>query len=1298
MNSSISNYAVWPWRVSLTPYCARRWFASLFRFVLLFAAVHPWDSLCQNASPAPDAAKVQDARDKIQRLNDAVINSTSALNLANNYASELKSLADPSSDKGDFIARAQTINEKLKTIIGSNLQRELADRGAAIKTATDAMPTCDKTTLGSDVAEMCTKATADAQTRQSDLDGSKTSLGDALNGIGPYFKTSLDDPSKQLDQLDTMWSSPNDLPADVFATSIPTFTKSCSAFMSVSQLKSSVYALLTTLKADTTTSSDVDTVLKSLSDKLKAESLKVDAILVAIQKTAEDKTKKVSDSVTAVAATPIASAQAASDAATEASKAVRGMVTALTAWPDLEADIKSCGGGDLIHLAKLREGIKALQSSKATLQEKLSILNDALVGDPNQFTEEAVPLFFYTEVEKLMRSLNERTDWAGGNSAAATVAASQRELLLDAESRVTQARGEVADLQFELAKLQEQKRQADAATSLLALQSQKASVTKKSTDSNLTHATDEFNQAQAESEADPTNAAKSTRLQKATEKKNTATAKATDATAKESDAKTKVSDAQAQQTAASADKDSLTARIDLATSKLGDAQRNMEEMQRSAYRAALTESDAFAAARDQTPYLDGPALSTSPDPVKRVIMRGYPDRNLILLRGKPEDIAVVKRVIAAFDIPAPQARLTLWSFEISAELSKGFLWFKKPADRLNDATAIVDHSLSVTRTQIADAKTSLRESVNKGVSEAETGGITAASVCTQLDMPQELYARLIPSEQARWRRFRYYTPAALIQAGVNMWSADSFKNAVLPDPAATTTVGEALMVLALSCEKNRNGSYRNFQAQTGKCFKGTAQVLGVPPACSLQGDTTAQQRDALDEREKALDERTRKLEEERSKFDKERSELTENCKSQLKDCQDHLGASGAQPTSMEQCSDPKINGDFGLIDEPNPVLIVSEGITDMQLEIVRALRAGATKKILRDLQSLRDQIGKPEEDYHNFRSQRSSANFTSSQVRECKVRVSAIESLYNRYNRLVNTRFRILYPTEFRDFQLVPDREDFAIHVKLQSAQAWQKIAEAGPRVAAADEMLKVMMGRLEDDLDGEYIQPMLKNVRRELVKQGLTVGIVQRTSVLATNRLKARVDPKGMYDLSVGEQQDLLAGIGQLASIYMSAQTGGPLAAFGSLNSLNQKQEQHIYGVTSGNKFEVTPIFDPSGQALRFKFDYVSNSLVRNPKGTVDPSMPSIRHTVNTEVQLSNLEIREISRYESSAKLGIPTRYSGGIPILTDIPGLKPIPLIGWFVRRGGSNAEVQQSVIFGQTAIYPTIGSIVELLQTGN
>jgi hypothetical protein len=1288
----------------------------------------------QTGLPTPDPAKVQDALDKIKKLNESVNASTPALIHAKTYIPALQSLTDPSSDAGDFTARAEAIDKELKAIDANQLT-ELSERSADLQKALDAMPSCDKAVLGDDVAASCTTASTDGQARKSDLDSAKTSLTDQLNGVGPYFKTSLDGPSKDLGKLDTLWSTPNDLPAADFATSAQTFKDSCDAYQTAKNLKARIYrSLKTLLKADDVTSNDADAALTALSDKLKEEAGKVSAIFGAFQKTADYNTAKVSDSTAAVAATPIASAQSASDAATAANTTANGIAAALVAWPDLLGSIKSCSSVDSVHLAQLREAVKGVQDSHKKLREKLSDLNDALVGDPNQFTEEAVPLFFYTEVEKLMRSLSERTDWAGGNSTAVTVANSQRELLLDSEGRVEQARGEVADLQFDLAKLQEQQRQADAATSLLSLQSQNASRIKKQSDSNLLHATDQYNKAEADSAADPTNAAKKTVLQKATDNKNTATTKAADATTKESDAQSKEKDARARQTSANADKDSLSARIELAKTKLEDAQRNMADLQRSAYRAALTESDAFAAARDQTPFLESPALSTSPDPVKRVIMRGYPDRNLILLRGKPDDIAVVKRIIADFDRPAPQARLTLWSTEISAELSKGFLWFKRPADKLNDATAIVDEHLGLARGEMASAAMILRQSVNKAVSETETKGTTTASTCTHIDMPRDLYKGLDPSEQARWRRFRFYSPAVLIQAGLNMGSTDSFRNAVLPDPAATTTVGEALMILSLSCEGNRKQVFKEFLKNTSRavdelrdhlaklsngnseddnernpgvkqnsnqlhCFPGTAEVLEIPSECKPSDETVRQS--AEDKRlaeEKAEFVRQKKFDEDKRVLDRSIVESTEECTDQLEKCQKAWDSKRPQTTSPGECADPKTDGTKGKKDEPFLQLSDHEGITDQQLEIVRALRAGAGRKVLTEMDALRAQISKVENRFYAYKSKRGFSTYTDAEALTCNTLRAEVETIYNRYNRLVNTRFRTLYPNDYTDFQLVSKREDFSERVKQQSAASWQKLTEAGPRVAAADEMLKRMMSRLEDDLDQQYVQPMLKKLRSDVIRQGLTVGIIQRTSVLATNRLKARVDPKGMYDLSVGEQQDLLASAGQLASIYLSAQTGGALGAFGSLNSLNQKQEQHIYGVTTGSKFEVTPIFDPSGQALRFKFDYVSNSLVRNPKGTVDPVMPSIRHTINTEVQLSNLEIREISRYESNAKLGIPTRYYGGIPLLTDIPGLKPIPLIGWFVRRAGSNAEVQQSIVFGQTTIYPTIGSIVDLLQTGN
>jgi hypothetical protein len=274
----------------------------------------------------------------------------------------------------------------------------------------------------------------------------------------------------------------------------------------------------------------------------------------------------------------------------------------------------------------------------------------------------------------------------------------------------------------------------------------------------------------------------------------------------------------------------------------------------------------------------------------------------------------------------------------------------------------------------------------------------------------------------------------------------------------------------------------------------------------------------------------------------------------------------------------------------------------------------------------------------------------------------------------------------------VNDALDY-INKKLNASAKYSKT-----RHAAADEMLKEMTIAVEDDLARLFIQPMIRNLRKRLISEAkVNVGILQRESLLATNRGKARIDPRASAQLAVGEEEDILSGVQQLAQLYGAIQSGGALAFFGALQKQPREQQPEIYALTTGNKFEVTPIFDPSGQALRFKFDFVGTSHVQEPNGTTNPQLPQIeRHTVNTEVQLTNLETREISRFESDARLGLPTRYWGGLPILKDIPYVRPwVPLVGWFVRKAGSNAVAQQSVIFGQTTIYPTIDPIVDLLQ---
>jgi hypothetical protein len=253
-------------------------------------------------------------------------------------------------------------------------------------------------------------------------------------------------------------------------------------------------------------------------------------------------------------------------------------------------------------------------------------------------------------------------------------------------------------------------------------------------------------------------------------------------------------------------------------------------------------------------------------------------------------------------------------------------------------------------------------------------------------------------------------------------------------------------------------------------------------------------------------------------------------------------------------------------------------------------------------------------------------------------------------------------------------------------------------RVAAADGMLDVYIKAFEDDVDREFVQPMLHDLRERLRKNGVGLGVIQRTSVLATNRLVARVDPRASAELAVGEETNIIQALQQLSQLFLAGQTGGLPGVLGTFKSqTNDERPPEIYGITSGNAFQVTPIFDPTGQALRFKFDFVDTTLVREPKGTINPRLPRVeRHTVNTEVQLSNMEIREVSRFESNAKIGLPTTYAGGLPLLKDLPGFRQIPIIGWFIRRGGKNAVSQQSLIFAQTTMSPTIGDILDLLDT--
>jgi hypothetical protein len=388
-----------------------------------------------------------------------------------------------------------------------------------------------------------------------------------------------------------------------------------------------------------------------------------------------------------------------------------------------------------------------------------------------------------------------------------------------------------------------------------------------------------------------------------------------------------------------------------------------------------------------------------------------------------------------------------------------------------------------------------------------------------------------------------------------------------------------------------------------------------------------------------------------------------------------------------------------------------EGLSSMQLEIVHAAEKLGIQRATMQLRRLLSEIDEIEKEKDAIGEELSRISGTEQAEERSRLRLRTIQREAKRRN-LVRQVLTLsewlknrtgLTPNlntqeKLQDVRTVRNADLKELQGFAEAAYSLNPLRTANPRVAAADQMLKEIIIAVEDDIERIFTQRMLNRLRRKITREkiGVGVGVMQRTSVLATNRLLARVDPSASAQLAPDETTNILQGVQQLAQIVLTTQTGGALGFLGALDKQPREAPPEIYGINSGNTFQVTPIFDPSGQALRFKFDFVGMTRIQEPNGTTSRQLPRIeRHTVNTEVQLSNLEIREISRFESNARLGRPTEYLGGLPVVKDIPKVRPyLPLLGWFIRKGGKAAVIQESLIFGQTTMYPTISDIMGLL----
>ncbi len=291
---------------------------------------------------------------------------------------------------------------------------------------------------------------------------------------------------------------------------------------------------------------------------------------------------------------------------------------------------------------------------------------------------------------------------------------------------------------------------------------------------------------------------------------------------------------------------------------------------------------------------------------------------------------------------------------------------------------------------------------------------------------------------------------------------------------------------------------------------------------------------------------------------------------------------------------------------------------------------------------------------------------------------------------------------------------------------------------ANIDNYIKRLTTALDDDFNNQFYYPAFRGIRRASTYYDVQFGQTETTSVLANNRGFAKVSPQATMEFDLPERDIVLAeaingakavmdDVGALANdpsflalAKLKSGQGPATPAAGSTNGAstvrsvlpgldgttseqflaqngpgrnqfgaaleNLIPDPAIYKFETGTGFEIRPVVQPDGQAVVFGFHYMYTTNVREPVRPDEKHLGRVkRHFIDTDVQLSNYELREVSRYQVALKAA---RTAKGVPLLEDIPVagvlFRPLP---------SQESSLQQNQIMAQATIFPTLFDLMGL-----
>ncbi len=994
----------------------------------------------------------------------------------------------------------------------------------------------------------------------------------------------------------------------------------------------------------------------------------------------------------------------------------------------------------------------------------------------SSWTQDEIRLYYFDNVPRLIQFLNPSATQTGGNSAQTTESQSRATLekagmdAFAASQAMANAKISLQEAQNQLdaatKKMNAEQAALDAAnvrnvTALQPLETKMNAAQRKLDLAKATQTNDQatLTQATTAQQADPTNPAKVASMQLAqaavdsdARKVAVDTEDLASATQAYNDAKTQQStvetSAQTRVTALQTQVNTLQTQYTTAQQAEATASSALTTARENAFLAAALESRNFAAARDNAPFWVAqpktPILGQT-DPVQRVMLYGSPDSKTLFIRGRQEDIDRVKQMVQKLDRPEAQAEMTLYTIQINSDTSKHGVKEAQAAGK------IVQDELIIEKTATQTASDLLCERLNNEFAQAH-----AAALKDPKNKDLVAQGDLSEDEASSWRTIlaaaptqvrdlvRFYGLDLLADIGLKPgdigdgFPADVILDAI-PRPQNTATMAEALVAIALTDSHRRCkivGEFEGLKFDDCACPELDLSLKDhLKSALVISGNTVEHTAD-----------RPRVPGMSPQSFGLVRNELA----------------------GMQYGSFINLERIVGLHGTGPEILSLREDVlTQLKLRLPGLL----TTRIKQNLQIVEDQLADLKR-LNDLLSSQSSPSEKNSALAVIRRESATVLASVNGLVAAAAARGRLTNSPAYPNATLLTQIYDAidALNTQLnrkpiaplgqaavapsqdltaQVALAQGEIAKSLPllqdllrtarstptpvqpddwydryhaQLARANETLIRLMHGIDDDVKANFVNPMVERLGSRLLDLKLGVGLFQKTTILASNRLIANVDPQASAEFA-GQTDNPLQDLTNFMTLFGGAVTGskgspgsltGPLAAAlapgagaavgtlgavkgfaGAASSLPANAPPAVYGVTSGNSFTVTPVFDPTGQALRFRLDFLSSTQIRESDNSLSPAFPRIeRHSVNTEVRLSNFETANVSEFLVNSRLGKPAGKWGGIPFFKDIYPFSQVPIIGWFTKREAQFSEVQQSLILTQTSMYPTIQDIIELL----